>query len=90
MDIHKARKMTKEQYDVGLVGLGLIGHNLLLNMADHWFAVAGYDKDPGKVKMLRAGHLPTNLIQAQPDYFGAHTYENVNMNGNFHTQWLQE
>ena len=36
-----------------MVGLGVMGRNLLLNMADHGFSVAGYDKDPSKVEALR-------------------------------------
>src|SRR5664279_588243 len=36
-----------------MVGLGVMGRNLLLNMADHGFSVAGYDKDPAKVESLR-------------------------------------
>ncbi len=35
----------------------------------------------------RSGTLPTNLIQAQRDYFGAHTYERTDKDGIFHTQW---
>ncbi|TDB69226.1 NADP-dependent phosphogluconate dehydrogenase [Arundinibacter roseus] len=35
----------------------------------------------------RSETLPTNLIQAQRDYFGAHTYERVDREGIFHTQW---
>lgn len=31
--------------------------------------------------------LPANLIQAQRDYFGAHTYERIDAKGVFHTQW---
>lgn len=31
--------------------------------------------------------LPANLIQAQRDYFGAHTYERVDQSGHFHTDW---
>ena len=31
--------------------------------------------------------LPANLIQAQRDYFGAHTYERVDKEGAFHTDW---
>jgi len=34
--------------------------------------------------------LPTNLIQAQRDYFGSHTYERVDMPGIFHTDWQQD
>lgn len=36
----------------------------------------------------RSRRLPANLIQAQRDYFGAHTYERVDREGNFHTEWL--
>ncbi|NLA59334.1 MAG: NADP-dependent phosphogluconate dehydrogenase [Firmicutes bacterium] len=35
----------------------------------------------------RREHLPANLVQAQRDYFGAHTYRRVDMPGVFHTQW---
>ena len=36
---------------------------------------------------LRSGHMPSNLIQAQRDYFGAHTYELSGKEGSFHTDW---
>ncbi len=35
----------------------------------------------------RAENLPTNLIQAQRDFFGAHTYERTDKEGVFHTRW---
>ena len=36
----------------------------------------------------RSERLPANLIQAQRDYFGAHTYEMLNSPGTFiHTNW---
>ena len=31
--------------------------------------------------------LPANLIQAQRDYFGAHTYQRIDRDGVFHTRW---
>jgi len=34
-----------------------------------------------------SGRLPLNLIQAQRDYFGSHTYERLDMEGIFHTAW---
>ena len=39
---------------------------------------------------IRRAKLPTNLIQAQRDYFGAHTYERIDQAGTFHTQWVPE
>jgi 6-phosphogluconate dehydrogenase len=38
----------------------------------------------------RSGWLPANLIQAQRDDFGAHTYERVDAPGVFHTRWERE
>ena len=35
----------------------------------------------------RTERLPANLIQAQRDYFGAHTYRRIDMEGTFHTEW---
>ena len=35
----------------------------------------------------RSARLPHNLLQAQRDYFGAHTYERVDEEGSFHTDW---
>ncbi len=42
-----------QQYEIGMVGLGVMGRNLLLNMADHGYAVAGYDRDLSKVGALK-------------------------------------
>lgn len=36
---------------------------------------------------LRTDKLPQNLIQAQRDFFGAHTYERIDKEGSFHTDW---
>jgi 6-phosphogluconate dehydrogenase len=154
-------KQPQQRYEIGMVGLGVMGRNLMLNMADHGCAVAGYDKDQTKVEALRkesaerniraalledicaafharrdlpnlllapnlsrkvmehqeclcqvvcqaaklgvpapglmvslgyldayrSAWLPANLIQAQRDYFGAHTYERFDAKGTFHTEW---
>jgi 6-phosphogluconate dehydrogenase len=37
----------------------------------------------------RTARLPANLIQAQRDYFGAHTYHRTDMDGVFHTEWQE-
>ncbi len=46
-------------------------------------ALAYYDS-------YRSETLPANLIQAQRDYFGAHTYNRVDKPGTFHFEWAQE
>jgi len=35
----------------------------------------------------RSERLPANLIQAQRDFFGAHTYRRLDKEGSFHTEW---
>ncbi|PQQ27951.1 phosphogluconate dehydrogenase (NADP(+)-dependent, decarboxylating) [Photorhabdus luminescens] len=37
----------------------------------------------------RSAVLPANLIQAQRDYFGAHTYKRTDKEGIFHTEWME-
>ncbi|CDQ19134.1 NADP-dependent phosphogluconate dehydrogenase [Halobacillus karajensis] len=44
-------------------------------------ALAYYDS-------YRTAKLPANLLQAQRDYFGAHTYQRVDKEGTFHTDWI--
>lgn len=44
--------MDAIKYEFGMIGLGTMGQNLVLNMADHGYAVAGYDKDSKKVADL--------------------------------------
>jgi 6-phosphogluconate dehydrogenase len=62
--------MTQKLYDIGVVGLGVMGRNMLLNMADHGFAVAGYDKDPKRVAQLRdeTGNLPVQGSENVADF----------------------
>ncbi|MBP9704446.1 MAG: NADP-dependent phosphogluconate dehydrogenase [Chitinophagales bacterium] len=43
----------------------------------------------GYFDSYRSGWLPANLIMAQRDNFGAHTYERTDREGTFHTQWNQ-
>ena len=37
---------------------------------------------------LRSSRLPQNLVQAMRDCFGSHTYERVDSEGDFHTEWI--
>ena len=46
------RTIENKKYTIGMIGLGTMGCNLLLNIADHGFSGAGYDKNPDKVSTL--------------------------------------
>ena len=50
-------------------------------------ALPGYAASLSYFDAFRSARLPSNLIQAQRDYFGAHTYELIGKEGVFHTQW---
>lgn len=54
--------MNEQQYDIGMVGLGVMGRNFVLNMADNGYSVAGLDTDPDKAKALdkESGELHVN------------------------------
>jgi len=41
----------------------------------------------GYYDSYRSKRLPANLIQAQRDNFGSHTYERTDIEGTFHTEW---
>ena len=62
--------MKQGNSDIGMVGLGVMGRNMLLNMAEHGFAVAGYDKDPKRVAQLRdeTGDLPVQSAENVADF----------------------
>src|ERR1019366_1345144 len=53
--------METQRHEIGMIGLGVMGRNMLLNMADHGFAVAGYDNDPGKVEALQKESAGSNI-----------------------------
>ncbi len=46
-----------------------------------------YTATLGYIDSYRSELLPANLLQAQRDYFGAHTYQRVDREGTFHTEW---
>ena len=51
------------QYDFGMVGLGTMGCNLLLNMADNHFAVIGYDINREKAEQFEASANPDTVVK---------------------------
>jgi len=52
--------------------------------------VAAFSSAISYYDSYRTKTLPANLIQAQRDYFGAHTYQRIDKKGTFHTEWLTE
>ena len=74
--------------------------SVLANVQDNWRLVVITCKELGipipaisasldYYDSYRKAVLPANLIQAQRDYFGAHTYERIDSPGSFHTNWFK-
>jgi len=53
MDKTATKNSSQQQVEIGMVGLGVMGRNFVLNIADHGFSVVGYDKDTNQVEALR-------------------------------------
>jgi 6-phosphogluconate dehydrogenase len=56
---------------------------------EHGVAVPAFSASLGYFDSYRSARLPSNLLQAQRDFFGAHTYERVDKPGVFHTEWME-
>ncbi len=56
---------------------------------EHGVAVPAFSASLAYFDSYRQARLPSNLLQAQRDFFGAHTYERVDKPGVFHTEWIE-
>src|SRR5437773_1776195 len=55
----------------------------------HGVAVPAFSASLAYFDSYRQARLPANLLQAQRDFFGAHTYERIDKPGGFHTEWIE-
>jgi 6-phosphogluconate dehydrogenase len=55
--------MSTSSFDFGMVGLGTMGRNLLLNIADHGFTAIGFDKDTTKGTLLESSASPGTTVR---------------------------
>jgi 6-phosphogluconate dehydrogenase len=53
--------------DIGLIGLGVMGRNFALNLADHGYTVAGYNRDPIKIGWLEKNKTERHAIHTTTD-----------------------
>ena len=51
------------QFDFGMIGLGVMGSNLLLNLADHGYAVIGFDLKPERGKALEEAAKEGTIVK---------------------------
>jgi len=62
---------------------------IVCRAANSGIPVPAFMASLGYLDSFRSSWLPANLIQAQRDYFGAHTYERIDEKGTFHTEWIK-
>ena len=55
--------MANNSFKFGMIGLGVMGRNLLLNMADHGFPVVGFDLDAQKTAALESSASPNTTVK---------------------------
>jgi 6-phosphogluconate dehydrogenase len=80
--------LLADEYFTGAVGNGVAAWRRIVSAA----ALAGvptpaFSSSLAYYDGVRAQRLPANLIQAQRDFFGAHTYQRTDRDGTFHTDW---
>ncbi|MDB5870602.1 MAG: 6-phosphogluconate dehydrogenase, decarboxylating [Ramlibacter sp.] len=78
VDPHFAGVMAQCQQDLRAV---------VAAAAQHGVAVPAFMSALAYYDAYRSARLPANLLQAQRDYFGAHTYQRIDRPGKFHTHW---
>jgi len=81
MDTHISSELIAHQSDLRAV---------VCAAAESGIPVSAFMNSLAYFDGYRSGRLPANLIQAQRDYFGSHTYQRVDEEGAFHTVWNED
>ncbi|TDQ53294.1 NADP-dependent phosphogluconate dehydrogenase [Actinorugispora endophytica] len=80
--------LLADEYFTGAVGNGVAAWRRVVSEAAlHGVPVPAFASSLAYYDGVRAERLPAALIQAQRDFFGAHTYRRVDRDGVFHTEW---
>jgi 6-phosphogluconate dehydrogenase len=80
--------LLADDYFVSAVGESLAAwRRVVAAAAQHGIPTPAFSSSLAYYDGIRAERLPAALIQAQRDFFGAHTYRRVDAEGTFHTEW---
>jgi 6-phosphogluconate dehydrogenase len=78
-----ADESIQKQLKGALAGL----QQIVIAATQNGIAIPAYGSALTYFNSLRTGRMPSNLIQAQRDFFGAHTFERIDEEGTFHAIW---
>jgi 6-phosphogluconate dehydrogenase len=87
-DPQLANMMLDPYFRNAVVSGQMAWRRVVARAAMHGIPVPALSSSLSYYDSYRRDSLPANLIQAQRDYFGAHTYERLDSLGSFHTEWL--
>lgn len=80
--------LLADEYFTEVLSQGLPAwRRIVAAAAAHGVPTPAFSSSLAYYDAVRARRLPANLIQAQRDYFGAHTYRRTDRPGSFHTDW---
>jgi len=80
--------LLADEYFTGAVGNGVAAwRRIVAGAAQHGVPTPAFASSLSYYDGVRAERLPAALIQAQRDFFGAHTYRRTDKDGTFHTLW---
>ncbi|MCK0115603.1 NADP-dependent phosphogluconate dehydrogenase [Isoptericola sp. S6320L] len=80
--------LLADEYFTDAVGNGLAAwRRVVAGAAQNGVPTPAFSSSLAYYDGVRAERLPAALIQAQRDFFGAHTYRRTDRYGTFHTQW---
>jgi 6-phosphogluconate dehydrogenase len=82
-----ANLLVDEHFAGVMAGCHQALREVVMTAAQHGVPVPAFMSALAYYDSYRAARLPANLLQAQRDYFGAHTYERLDRPGKFHTHW---
>src|SRR5690349_3647761 len=54
--------MENQLFDIGMIGMGVMGRNLMLNLADHGFKVLGQNKSADRIAQLESEATPGTVV----------------------------
>src|SRR5216110_283379 len=86
----KLHNLLLDQYFTDIIAKTQHNWRIAVSTAiNYGVAVPAFSASLAYFDSYRSARLPANLLQAQRDYFGAHTYERIDKPGVFHTEWLE-
>jgi 6-phosphogluconate dehydrogenase len=88
-DAHLANLLLDADFARMLAGSHQALREVVAAAARHGVAVPAFMSALAYYDGYRSRRLPANLLQAQRDYFGAHTYQRLDQPGKFHTKWTE-